>query len=175
MLEEVGLFSKESASIFGLSEKELILTGASAGAITGVGVDLLFAGSTLFTGSLIGGLIGGVGAKFGFNNLYEVKILGKNIGKRELSIGPMKNLNFPYILLGRALYHASTIAKRSHALRDSLHLDKEDFFMDEIIDSEIRKKLEELHVPLRKGNTLKEESLVQYKEVVLESFTKLLK
>jgi len=175
MLDEVGLFSSESASIFGLSEKELILTGASAGAITGVGIDLLFAGSTFFTASLIGGLIGGVGAKFGFNNLYEVKVLGQNIGKRELSIGPMKNLNFPYILLGRALYHASTIAKRSHALRDSLHLDKEDFFMDQVMNSKLRKKLEELHVPLRKGKELKEESLVQYKEVVLESFKRLLK
>jgi GTPase Era involved in 16S rRNA processing len=175
MVDEVGLFSKESASIFGLSEKELILTGASAGAITGVGVDLLFAGSTLFTASLIGGLIGGVGAKFGFNNMYELKILGQSIGKRELSIGPMKNLNFPYILLGRALYHASTIAKRSHALRDSLHLDKEDFFMDKVMDSKLRKKLEELHVPLRKGNELKEESLIEYKKAVQESFIKLLK
>ncbi len=175
MLDEVGLFSKESASIFGLSEKELIVTGASAGAITGVGVDLLFAGSTFFTASLIGGLIGGVGAKFGFNNLYEVKILGKSIGKRELSIGPMKNLNFPYILLGRALYHSSTIAKRSHALRDSLQLDKEEFFVEQMMNSKLRKKLEESHVQLRKGNTLKEENLIQYKEVVLESFTKLLK
>jgi GTPase Era involved in 16S rRNA processing len=174
-LEEIGLFSNESASIFGLSEKELILTGASAGAITGAGVDLIFAGSTFFTASIIGGLIGGVGAKFGFNNLYELKILGQNIGKRQLSIGPMKNLNFPYILLGRALYHASTIAKRSHALRDSLHLDKEDFFMDQVMDSKLRKKLEELHVQLRKGKGVKEESLVQYKEVVLESFIRLLK
>ena len=173
--EEIGLFSKESASIFGLSEKELIVTGASAGAITGVGVDLLFAGSTFFTASLIGGVIGGVGAKFGFNNLYEVKLLGQTIGKRELSVGPMKNLNFPYILLGRALYHSSTIAKRSHALRDSLHLDKEEFFVEQMMDSKLRKKLEESHVQLRKGNELKEENLMQYKEVVFESFMKLLK
>jgi len=173
--DKFNLFSKESASIFGLGEKELILTGASAGAITGVGVDLLFAGSTFFTASLIGGLIGGVGAKFGFNNLYELKLLGQTIGKRELSIGPMQNLNFPYILLGRALYHSSTLAKRSHAIRDNLQLDKEDFFMDKMMDSELRKKLEELHVQLRKGNELKEESLIHYKEAVLESFMKLLK
>ena len=175
LIDEIGLFSQESASVFGLSEKELLITGASAGVIAGAGVDLMFAGSTFFMGSIIGGLIGGVGAKFGFNNLYEMKVLGQKIGKQELIIGPMKNLNFPYILLGRALYHASTIAKRSHALRDNLHLDKEDFFMDEVIDSKLRKKLEELHVQLRKGSDLKEESLLKYKEVVLESFTKLLK
>ncbi len=176
-LDEVGLFSQESASIFGLSEKELIITGASAGAITGAGVDLLFAGSTLFAASIIGGIIGGVGAKFGFNNLYEIEILGgKTIGKRELAIGPMKNLNFPYILLGRALYHSSTIAKRSHALRNKIELTKGDeFYMDKIIDSNSRKILEEVHVKLRKGKELKEEDFLKYREVILSSFTKLLK
>lgn len=177
LLDEVGLFSEESASIFGLSEKELIITGASAGAITGAGVDLLFAGSTFFTASIIGGIIGGVGAKFGFNNLYEIEILrGKTIGKRELAIGPMKNLNFPYILLGRSLYHASTISKRSHALRDSLELvNSDDFFMDKLIDSTSRKELEEIHVQLRKGKELKDESLIKYKSVILEAFKKLIK
>lgn len=176
-LDEVGLFSQESASIFGLSEKELIVTGASAGAITGAGVDLLFAGSTFFTASIIGGIIGGIGAKFGFNNLYEIEIIGgRTIGKRELAIGPMKNLNFPYILLGRALYHASTIAKRSHALRNKIELNKEDeFFMDKIIDLDSRKILEEIHVQLRKGKELKEENLVKYREVIFNIFTKLLK
>jgi len=175
ILDDIGLFSEESASVFGLSEKELLITGASAGAITGAGVDLMFAGSTFFLGSIVGGVIGGVGAKFGFNNLYETKILGKKIGQRELIIGPMKNLNFPYILLGRSLYHASSIAKRSHALRDSLELNKEDFFMEQVINSEVRKKLEELHVQLRKGSDIKDETLEKYKEVVLESFVRLLK
>jgi len=174
IVDEVALFSEESASIFGLSEQELIITGASAGAITGAGVDLLFAGSTFFTASLIGGIIGGFGAKFGFNNMYELKILGQTIGKRELSVGPMRNLNFPYILLGRSLYHASVIAKRSHAVRESIKFDSEEFFMDTLIDSKGRKKLEELHVQLRKGKEIKEEILLNYKEVVLESFSKLL-
>ena len=174
LLDEIGLFSEESASIFGLSEKELIVTGASAGAITGVGVDLMFAGQTLFLASVIGGVIGGVGAKFGFNNLYEIKVLGQNLGKRELTIGPMKNLNFPYILLGRALYHSSIIAKRSHAMRDNMKLDDEVFYTEQIIDSEMRKKLEQLHVLLRKGKEPKDEEIKAYKKVVLSSFLGLL-
>jgi GTPase Era involved in 16S rRNA processing len=174
LLDEIGLFSKESASIFGLSEKELIITGASAGAITGVGVDLMFAGNTLFLASLIGGVVGGIGAKFGFNNLYEIKVLGQNIGKRELTIGPMKNLNFPYILLGRALYHSSIVANRSHALRDNIKLDNEEFYTEQIIDSEMRKNLEQLHVLLRKGKEPQKEDFEAYKKVVLRSFLKLL-
>lgn len=175
VLEEVGLFSKESASIFGLSQKELILTAASAGAITGAGVDLLLAGHTFFLGSLVGGVVGGVGAMFGFNNLYSVEILGQTLGKRELRIGPMKNLNFPYILLGRSLYHASIIAKRSHALREQIKLEDEEFYTEQIIDSDMRKTLEKVHVMLRKGEPVNQTVLEEYKKVIMRSFLGLLR
>jgi len=172
-LDRVGLFSKESASIFGLSQKELIITGASAGAITGVGFDLLTAGHSLFLGSLIGGVVGGVGAMFGFDNLYEVKVLGQSLGKRELSIGPMQNLNFPYVLLGRSLYHASMIAKRSHAVRDNLDLENASF-TEKIMDAENRKGLEKLHLKLRKGEEIEEEVLEEYRMLIKKSFLTLL-
>lgn len=175
ILDNVGLFSKESASIFGLSQQQLIITGASAGAMGGLGIDLLLGGGSLFLGSLIGGAVGGVGAMIGFDNLYEVKVLGKSIGNRELSIGPMQNLNFPYILLGRSLYHASVIAKRSHAIRENIILDNEEFFTEQIIDGEMRKILEKVHLSLRKGEKPKEEELEEYKRILMESFLKLLK
>jgi GTPase Era involved in 16S rRNA processing len=172
-LERVGLFSKESASIFGLSQKELIITGASAGAITGVGFDLLTGGSSLFLGSLIGSVVGGVGAMFGFDNLYELKVLGESLGKRELTIGPMQNLNFPYVLLGRSLYHASMIAKRSHAVRDKLNL-KNSSFTEKIMDAQTRKGLEKLHLKLRKGEEVEEKTLEAYRKLVKRSFLGLL-
>lgn len=174
VLEDVGLFSEESVSIFGLSQKELILTGASAGAITGVGIDLLTAGHSLFLGSIIGGVVGGVSAMFSFDNLYEVKVLGQILGKRELTVGPMKNLNFPYVLLGRGLYHASVIAKRSHAKRDEISLDSESF-TGKIIDSEMRKELEKVHTKLRKAEELEKEEVERYKKVIKDSFIRLLK
>ncbi len=174
VLDNVGLFSKESASIFGLSQQQLIITGASAGAMGGLGIDLLLGGGSLFLGSLIGGAVGGVGAMMGFDNLYEVKVLGQSIGKRELTVGPMQNLNFPYILLGRSLYHASVIAKRSHAMRDNIDLEQEEFLTEQIIDSDTRKILEKVHVSLRKGDEPKEEDLKAYKKVLKESFLGLL-
>ena len=170
LLDDIGLFSKESASIFGLSQQQLIITGASAGAMGGLGIDLLLGGGSLFLGSLIGGAVGGVGAMMGFDNLYEVKVLGQNIGKRELSVGPMQNLNFPYILLGRSLYHALVLAKRSHAMRGDIDLDNEEFFTEQVMDSERRKILEKVHVSLRKGEELKEEELKAYKKALKESF-----
>ena len=168
-LDEVGLFSKESASIFGLSQKELIVTGASAGAVTGVGFDLLVGGSSLFLGSLIGGVVGGVGAMFGFDNLYEVKVLGQNIGKRELTVGPMKNVNFPYVLLGRALYHAILISRRSHATREEVNLENSSF-TEKIMDASMRKELEKVHVKLRKEDELETEELETYKSIVKRGF-----
>ncbi len=172
-LEDMGLFSKESASIFGLTQKELILTAAATGATAGAAIDLFAVGHTLLVGALVGGVVGGVGAMFGFDNLYEVKVLGKSIGKREISVGPMQNVNFPYILLGRALYHASKVAKRSHAVRDSLNLEEQPF-SSEIFESSIRKELEKVHVKLRKQEEPKEELLVSYKEVLFKLFRQLL-
>jgi hypothetical protein len=174
ILEDIGLFSKESASIFGLGQKELIVTGASAGALGGLGIDLALGGGTLFLASLIGGAVGGVSAMMGFENLYDVKVLGRILGKRELSIGPMKNLNFPYILIGRSLYHASVIAKHSHAKRGSINLKDENSYTGQIIDSDIRKKLEKVHVKLREIDTPKNELIEEYRDVLLESFLKLL-
>ncbi|NEW60990.1 GTPase/DUF3482 domain-containing protein [Sulfurovum sp. bin170] len=174
LLDDIGLFSKESASIFGLSQKELIITGASAGALGGLGIDLAFGGGTLFLASLIGGAVGGVGAMVGFDNIYDVKVLGQSFGKRELTVGPMKNLNFPYILLGRALYHASVMAKRSHAQRDFVNLGDENSYTGQVIDSDMRKKLERVHVKLRARNVPKDESIKEYRDTVLKGLLGLL-
>ena len=171
LLDEVGLFSKESASIFGLSQKDLVLTGASAGAITGAGVDLLFVGHTLFLGAALGGLVGGAGAIWGFENLYSMKIMGQKLGKRELSIGPMQNMNFPYVVLGRAIYHASIMITRSHARRDDYVI--EENFTQDIIDSELRKKLEKIHILLRKGKEIESSLKEAYKESILKSLLSL--
>lgn len=172
-LERVGLFSKESASIFGLTQKELIVSSVATGATAGATIDLLAVGHTMLLGALVGGVVGGVGAMFGFDNLYEVKVLGKSLGRRELTIGPMQNLNFPYVLLGRSLYHACMVAKRSHAVRGNLDLE-DSTFTQELMEGENRKGLEKLHLKLRKADELEEEVLEAYKKLIKKIFLKLL-
>jgi len=174
VFDDISLFSKESASIFGLSQKELIVTGASAGALGGFGIDIALGGGTMFLASLIGGAVGGVSAMVGFNNLYEIKVLGKSLGKRELKIGPIKNLNFPYILLGRSLFYASIISNRSHALRNSIDWKESEFSIEKIIDSSMRKRLEKVHIKLRNEQTPQKELLKEYREAILDGFIKLL-
>jgi GTPase Era involved in 16S rRNA processing len=165
------LFSEEAASVFGLTRKELIITGATSGAVTGAGIDLLFAGHTLLLGGAIGAVVGGVGAYFGFEELSEVKVLGQKLGKRYLQIGPMENRNFPYILLGRAIFHAYHIATRSHALRDVEKLSMDSSFKQRWLDEDLRKSLEKYHKIFRSGDVVETEILKEY-EVLINGILK---
>ncbi len=166
LFDGMDLFSKESASLFGLSRKELLITGTTGGAVTGAGIDLLLGGSTLFLGSAIGAVVGGAGVFFGFNELSEVKVLGQKLGKRYLEAGPMKNVNFPYILLNRALFHAAKIASRSHALRNKVLLEMGREFTSKWMDDKVRRSLEKYHALFRSGDEVKSETMKVYEETI---------
>lgn len=169
VFEGMDLFSEETASVFGLTRKELMITGAASGAVTGAGFDLLFAGSTLFLGGAIGAIVAGAGAYFGFDELSEVKILGQTLGKRYLEIGPMKNRNFPYILLGRAIYHTVQVARISHASREIFDIDMDKTFKTKWLDDSLKKSLEKFHTKFRSGKEVDAEELQEYEELIRNS------
>jgi hypothetical protein len=171
--DELDLFSEESASVFGLTRKELIVTGVSSGAVTGAGIDLLFVGHTFLIGGAIGAVVGGVGAYFGFKELSEIKVLGQNLGKRYLQIGPMDNKNFPYILLGRAMFHAYHISTRSHAIREVEKLSMDSSFKEKWLEDTLRKSLEKYHKIFRSGDSIDSEVLDEYSALIEESLGKL--
>ncbi len=164
--EGMDLFSEESASVFGLTRKELLVTGATGGAAAGAGIDLMLGGSSFLLGTGIGALIGGVGAFFAFNELSEVKVLGQKLGKRYLEMGPMENRNFPYILLGRMLYHTLKMATLSHAYRGEVHLAMDSSFKARWLDEKTRKALEKFHTLFRSGKTVDEEKLSEYEALI---------
>jgi len=173
-LDEMDLFSKETASVFGLTRKELIITGATSGAAAGAGIDLLFAGHTLLLGGLIGGVVGGTGAYFGFNELSEVKVLGQTMGKRYLEIGPMENRNFPYILLGRALYHTVQVASISHAAREVFDMKMDQTFKAQWLSDTLRKNLETYHKKFRSGKSVEPKDLKAYEALIHQTLKALL-
>ncbi len=170
----IDLFSEEAASVFGLTRKELLITGATSGAVAGAGVDLLLLGHTLFIGGAIGAVVGGVGAYLGFNELSEVKVLGQKLGKRYLQIGPMENRNFPYILLGRAIFHSYHIATRSHALRDVEELSMDNTFKDKWLNEDLRKSLEKYHKMFRSGDEVSVEYMEGYRDLIAGVLEKLI-
>ena len=166
LFDGMDLFSKESASIFGLTRQEMLVTGVAGGAAAGAGIDLLFGGTTFLLGSAIGAVVGGVGAYWGFGELSEIRILGTTLGKRYLEMGPMANRNFPYILLGRALYHAHTVASRSHAVRGTVQLAMDETFKERWLDEDLRSQLEKYHKKFRSGEEPDAETMHAYEEVV---------
>ncbi|MEA3456036.1 MAG: GTPase/DUF3482 domain-containing protein [Campylobacterota bacterium] len=163
---EMDLFSKESASLFGLSKKEMMLTGATAGALAGSGVDLALGGTSLMMGSAIGALVGGAGAMFGFGEIAEMKVLGQKLGSRRLEAGPMQNINFPYILLRRTLYFTQEVATRPHADRSKIYIESETLLGTHWIDDESKKKMEKLHKNFRSGDATKEKDFKNYSELI---------
>ncbi|MCF6245393.1 MAG: DUF3482 domain-containing protein, partial [Sulfurovum sp.] len=171
--EDIDLFSEEAASVFGLTRQELLITGATSGAIAGAGIDLLFLGHTLLLGGAIGGVVGGVSAYFGFDELSDIKVLGQKLGKRMLQMGPMKNRNFPYILLGRAIYHTNTIANRSHAVRSVAEIDSNNTFKEKWLDDELRISLEKYHKIFRSKKTVDIEVLGEYQALIMKTLIKL--
>ncbi len=172
--EGLDLFSEETASVFGLTRKELLITGMTSGAITGAGIDLLFAGHTLLLGGAIGALIGGAGAYLGFNELSEVKVLGQTMGKHYLEMGPMENRNFPYILLGRAIYHTMKVAQTSHAKREVFDMEMDQTFKERWLDDTSRNALEKYHKKFRSGSALEAEELKAYETLIKQILKRLI-
>jgi len=118
----------------------------------------------LFDG--MGAVIGGAGVFFGFNELSEVKVMGQKLGRKYLEAGPMKNVNFPYILLNRALFHAATVASRSHALRDKVLLEMGRDFTEKWMDDDVRRSLEKYHTLFRSGDEVKPEAVSEYEALI---------
>jgi hypothetical protein len=166
LFDNIDLFSKESISLFGLSKKEMIFTGATGGALTGSGIDLMLGGTSLMLGSAIGAAVGGAGAMFGFDEIEQMKILGQTLGSRYIEVGPMKNKNFPYILLRRALFFTQEIANRPHANRDKIRMDRKECLDSAQMTVEQRKTLQKLHDSFASDSMANKSDLDRYSKLV---------
>ncbi|MCR9276849.1 MAG: GTPase/DUF3482 domain-containing protein [Pseudomonadaceae bacterium] len=117
------LFTSETWQLFGLSRKQLAISGALSGAVAGTGIDVLLGGASLLLGAGVGAVIGSASAWFGGDELAKVTVLGQSLGGEELTVGPIKAANFPWVWLGRALHHHRLVSERNHARREQLTLD----------------------------------------------------
>ena len=116
------LFAQSTWEAFGLDPKQIIAAYAIAGALTGSVIDASVGGASFLLGTAIGGLLG-VGAgmrhaaqRAGGDSLSKV---AKNIfdNKKQQRVGPLSDLNFPFILLDRSLFHYRNVLSRTHAQR----------------------------------------------------------
>jgi GTPase Era involved in 16S rRNA processing len=119
-LAEAELFDLSTWSRLGLSRKQLTAGGSAAGAVVGGAIDLAAGGATFLLGSALGVAAGAVSAWWGFDRLADVEVLGGRMAGALLSIGPMKNIAFPWVLLGRALEFHRIVSTRAHAARSAV-------------------------------------------------------
>lgn len=124
------LFTSQNWALFGLDRTQLIAAGGVTGALTGGGLDLAVGGASLFLGSLVGAAVGSTLAWLGGEELAKFKVLGTPLGGQVARTGPVQAQNFPWVLLGRALFHLKLVSERNHALRSA--------FVSDLSDNETR-------------------------------------
>lgn len=144
------VFSERSFVVFGLSTKQLAMTGAATGAVAGGVIDVAAGGASLLLGAGLGALLGGAGAVFGANRLARVQVLGAPMGGMQLQVGPITTPNLPWVILGRALLHHRLVAERNHARREALIMDASSgAHLSESIDSEARRRMARIFKRIR--------------------------
>lgn len=116
------LFDYEQWYMWGLSKQQLATVGAITGAAAGAATDMMVAGQSFMLGTIGGGLLGFGSAWFGANKLADVKVKGLPLGGYEACYGPIKNKNFPYVVIGRFIYLYQQISHRNHAVRDVMEI-----------------------------------------------------
>jgi Domain of unknown function (DUF3482)/50S ribosome-binding GTPase len=121
-LVEQDLFSIDHWFLWGLNRRQLVASGVAGGAAVGGAIDAAAHGASLLAGLVIGAALGGAGAWWSSHRLARVRVFALPLGGQLLRCGPAASPNFPYVALGRALYHHARIAGRTHAVRSPLAL-----------------------------------------------------
>ena len=135
------LFSEATWSLLGLSGRQLLAAGAMAGAAVGAAADALTVGHTLLAGSAIGAAVGAAGALALGKRRPEIAVslpqdglpgvlrallpASVKLGGGGLVVGPYAALNFPWIVLDRAIGTLAYVMHRAHARRDEVTLQAE--------------------------------------------------
>ena len=112
------LFSKQTWELLGLTTEQLAAAGAILGGTMGAVIDTAAAGHTFGIFTAIGGILGAGSALFSGKKMTGNRSRGIRLGGDRLSLGPLKNLQFLYILIDRALIYYSYIIHRPHGRRD---------------------------------------------------------
>ncbi|MFT7133730.1 MAG: hypothetical protein ACI81O_002448 [Cyclobacteriaceae bacterium] len=123
---EGNLFDTEQWVAWGLNRTQLAIAAGLAGAAAGALVDVALLGQSFFLGALGGGLLGGSSAWFGAGHIADYKVMGLPLGAYEVSQGPIRDRNFPYVVLARFLFLAESLRERNHARRDPLKIEEGD-------------------------------------------------
>jgi hypothetical protein len=74
-------------------------------------------------GAILGGIGSGATSAFLSQQPDKLNIKGIPFGGKQLVAGPVKNLSFAFVILGRAVAYVQALMERTHANRSVLDLD----------------------------------------------------
>lgn len=112
------MFSESTWKFLGLTRNQQIAAAGIGGAGIAAAIDAATLGASFGVFAALGGLAGAGWAALGGKGLAQTRILGIPLGGRETQIGPVKNIQFLYILLDRSLIYYSHIINWAHGRRD---------------------------------------------------------
>lgn len=120
------LFDTEQWYLWGLNKKQLAIISTMTGVATGAVADLALAGSSFLMGAVGGGILGLSSALFGSDYIGKMKLKGLPLGGFVAQQGPIKDLNFAYVVIGRFLFLYEQIKNKNHADRRDIELNSLD-------------------------------------------------
>lgn len=116
------LFDERAWYLFGLNRRKLVFLSSSAGAAAGVVIDIGVGGSSLMLGALTGGVVSGLASLAATQKPATLNIRGVPVSGKLLTAGPVKDLQFAFVVLGRLLDFYEVIRRRTHADRSVVSL-----------------------------------------------------
>ena len=122
-LDYPDLFDQGYWYLFGLTRQKLVALSAGAGAAAGGIVDLGLGGASFMAGAVLGGITSAAASFYATAHPEKPRLHKIPLGGKQLTIGPVKNLQFAFVLLGRAICYQQAIAQHSYANRQALRVD----------------------------------------------------
>lgn len=126
------LFQETTWQTLGLTGPQLVWAAAVVGALAGGALDVFTAGHTLLLGAGFGGALGAGAALVAGKRLGRVTfdypgVLGRfgtrgRLGGSQVQAS-CRDVNFPFVLLDRALLLHAALVRRAHARRDPIRAD----------------------------------------------------
>ncbi|WP_341938459.1 DUF3482 domain-containing protein [Marinimicrobium sp. C2-29] len=121
-LDTDSLMNTQTWYLWGLKQRDLLVVSGSAGAATGLMVDLGLGGSSLFAGALGGGVLGSVGGWLASRQLPGRRLGWLPLAYEQQVLGPVKHPNFPLVVMARALTFTRQLWLKPHAERSAIAL-----------------------------------------------------
>ncbi len=123
-LERESLMNTETWYLWGLRQRDLLLVSGSAGAATGLAVDLGLGGTSMFLGAASGGLLGSMGGWLATRQLPGKRLGWLPLARERRYLGPVRHPNFPLVVMARALTFTRQLWLKPHAERSAIVLNR---------------------------------------------------